>query len=288
MVKRSGRVLPRQAGFSLVVLSVLAVVFSVGLAAVLPAVSTAIRRDKEQELIFRGLQYAEAIRVFQARNGRYPVRLEELVEIRPRAARQLWADPMTKDGKWGLIYASAPGQAGQPGMGPGQVPGLEGRQGGISGSSVAPVGVSAAMNNSQFSAADEDDDDDGGDDGGSSRVSRRERQIRKRAGLDGTLGGGPIVGVHSLSDEEALKSFAAGGGGRYSDWRFTPDLLPSGGPTGENVPRLNSDFVGRPLPPGVEPGDNGLDEDDDLATDEDEARKARSERRRRRDRGGGG
>lgn len=287
MVRRSGRALPRQAGFNLVVLSVLAVVFSVGLAAVLPAVSTAIRRDKEEELIFRGLQYAEAIRVFQARNGRYPVRLEELVEIHPRAARQLWADPMTKDGKWGLIYATAPGQAGQPGMGPGQVPGLEGRQGGISGSGVAPVGVSSAMNNSQFDAADEDDD--GG--GGSGRVSRRERQIRRRAGLDGTLGGGPIIGVHSLSDEEALKSFA-GGGAKYSDWKFTPDLLPSGAPTGENVPRLNASFVGRPLPPGVEPATSGLDDNDDLATDEDEARKARSKRRRKRDRkrdrGGGG
>jgi type II secretory pathway pseudopilin PulG len=283
MVRRSGRAVPRQAGFNLVVLAVLAVVFSVGLATVLPKVSTALQRDKEEELIFRGLQYAEAIRVFQARNGRYPVRLEELVEIQPRAARQLWADPMTKDGKWGLIYASAPGQAGQPGMGPGQVPGLEGRRGGISGSGVAPVGVSAAMTNSQLGAADEDDDDDRG----SSRASRRERQIRRRAGLDGTLGGGPIIGVHSLSDGEALKSFA--GGSKYSDWKFTPDLLPSGGPTGENVPRLNASFVGRPLPPGVEPANEALTDGDDLATDEDEARDARRKRRsKRRKRGGGG
>ncbi|HEX2251775.1 MAG TPA: hypothetical protein VHQ65_00740, partial [Thermoanaerobaculia bacterium] len=49
-----------------------------------PAWSKMAQREKEEELIFRGLQYAEAIRVFQRKFGRYPTRLEELIEVEPR------------------------------------------------------------------------------------------------------------------------------------------------------------------------------------------------------------
>jgi type II secretory pathway pseudopilin PulG len=91
-------------GYNLVVLVVIITVMNIVLAAVLPLWSQAIRRNKEEELIFRGLQYAEAIRVFHNRFQRWPTRLEELVEIKPRSIRQLWKDPMTEDGKWQLIF----------------------------------------------------------------------------------------------------------------------------------------------------------------------------------------
>jgi type II secretory pathway pseudopilin PulG len=256
-------------------LMVLVTALNVLVAAALPTWTSIEQREREEELIFRGLQYAEAIRVFQARNGRFPVSLDELVKIHPRAARQLWADPMTPDGRWGLIYASAPGQ----GIGEG------GSRGGISGSGVAPVGISGAMSDAQSAFGDDPD----GEEPRAAPISRREQRIRRRAGLDGTLGGGPIVGVHSLSEEEALKSFA--GGGKYSDWKFTVDLLPSGGPTGENVPRLNAAFAGRPLPAGVQPADGtGLDEDSGLDDDAKERndRRDRRNRRERQDRGRGG
>jgi type II secretory pathway pseudopilin PulG len=83
-------------------------VLNVLVAAALPLWSTAIRREKEEELIFRGFQYAEAIRVFQMRYQRYPNKLEELIEVKPRSIRQLWKDPMTEDGKWALIFQNQP------------------------------------------------------------------------------------------------------------------------------------------------------------------------------------
>jgi type II secretory pathway pseudopilin PulG len=95
----------REDGYNLVALVVLFTVMSIAATAALPAWSTAIRREKEEELIFRGLQYAEAIRVFQRRFGRYPVRLAELMEVKPRCIRKLWDDPMTEDGAWKLVYA---------------------------------------------------------------------------------------------------------------------------------------------------------------------------------------
>lgn len=99
----SGR---REGGYTLVVLVVAIAVLNVGVAAALPVWSTVTQRDKEEELIFRGLQYAEAIRVFLERHGRFPATLDELIEVEPRSIRRLWEDPMTDDGRWGVLVAS--------------------------------------------------------------------------------------------------------------------------------------------------------------------------------------
>lgn len=108
-------------GFNLVLLAMIITTLNVMLAAVLPLWSAQIQRDKEAELVFRGLQYAEAIRVFNARFGRMPVRLEELMEVRPRCIRRLWKNPLTEDGHWALVMQAGPGGVpnpdGQPGSG---------------------------------------------------------------------------------------------------------------------------------------------------------------------------
>jgi type II secretory pathway pseudopilin PulG len=92
------------AGYNLVVLVMAIAVLNVMLAAALPKWSELIQRDKEEELISRGWQYAEAIRVFQRRFQRYPVKLEELIKAKPRCIRQLWKDPMTAGGEWTPIF----------------------------------------------------------------------------------------------------------------------------------------------------------------------------------------
>lgn len=188
-------------------------VMSVLVAAALPLWTQVVKRSQEEELIFRGLQYAEAIRVFQIRTGRYPVQLEELVRVRPRCLRRLWSDPMSDDGKWGLIYAQ-------------QAPGAGGRQGRVQG--VAPDQQRDAARGSMPRTL-------GGEE---SRGSQR-RSSRAVA---------PILGVHSLSDEKAIKDYF--GGGKYSDWRFTADVLPVPAvvPGTLNVSRANSRWVGRPFP----------------------------------------
>ncbi len=96
-----------RAGYTLVALIVVVAVMNVLVAAALPFWSQVMKRDREAELIFRGLQYAEAIRVFQLRFGRYPNTLDELIEVNPRSIRRLWKDPMTDDGSWELIRAAA-------------------------------------------------------------------------------------------------------------------------------------------------------------------------------------
>jgi type II secretory pathway pseudopilin PulG len=90
-------------GYALVALVVILAVMNVLVAAALPYWSQVMRRDREAELIFRGLQYAEAIRVFQLRFNRLPNTLDELIEVNPRSIRRLWADPMTDSGEWDLV-----------------------------------------------------------------------------------------------------------------------------------------------------------------------------------------
>jgi type II secretory pathway pseudopilin PulG len=92
------------AGYSLVVLIMAISVLNIMLAAALPKWSGMIKRDKEEELISRGWQYAEAIRIFQRRFQRYPLKLDELLTSKPRCIRQLWKDPMTENGEWTPIF----------------------------------------------------------------------------------------------------------------------------------------------------------------------------------------
>lgn len=240
----AGSYRPRDDAFTLVTLAVLVTVLNIVVAAALPVWSQQIKRDKEEELIFRGLQYAEAIRIFQKRVGRYPLRLEELIEIEPRSIRQLWKDPMTEDGEWGLMFAAA-GGARQPGQ--------------------------EAVN-------------DAAEDAFRRTGSGRNRRERRNTGLDGdTVTTGPISGVHSKSNEESVKTFL--GGRKYSEWIFVPEMLPIA-PTapGVIVPSLNSRWIGRPLPEGLEP-QSGTGLDDPFAEEGEETREQPSDDRRSRRRG---
>ena len=75
---------------------------------VAPSVGTVMKREREQELLFRGKQYARAISLFQKRYGRFPTELKELYESRPRTIRKLWKEPICKCPDWHVIYQSSP------------------------------------------------------------------------------------------------------------------------------------------------------------------------------------
>ena len=221
-------------GYNLVAVVMLVAVLNVLVAAALPLWSTAIRRDKEEELISRGLQYAEAIRVFQKRFGRLPNRLQELAEVKPRSIRQLWDDPISGEKRWRLIVdgVGSPMAAGQPlaqGQGPSNGPFGKDSPGDPATAPPEPIGSVAG---------------DGEE---------------KEQGAFGAvpLPTGPIRGIKSLSGEDSLKLFF--GKSRYREWEFKVDLLmaPPVGIPGSPQPRLNATVLGRPFrfpPPGGQPG----------------------------------
>jgi type II secretory pathway pseudopilin PulG len=99
---KSYTVMKKTDGYTILLLMFAVFVMSIGLMIAVPVWQTQIQREKEEELIFRGKQYVEAIRLFQSKKpGAFPKDLEELVE--EKCLRKLFEDPMSQDGQWNLI-----------------------------------------------------------------------------------------------------------------------------------------------------------------------------------------
>lgn len=227
-----------EAGYNLVVLMVAITVMNILIAAALPLWSRIIQHDKEEELIFRGLQYAEAIRVFRNRFQRAPVRIEELMEAKPRCIRQLWKDPMTEDGKWKVLYEGIQQPPGtltpQP---PGQEKGGGGGKGGGKGEGSDGSGddVDSGPN------AEEGSDGSEGDSGFLTTEKKEQLTI------------GPIEGVVSKSPKRSAMIWF--GQERYDQWQFRwgivaqPKSFGVPGAEGQPVPQGESvRWLGRPWP----------------------------------------
>jgi type II secretory pathway pseudopilin PulG len=205
----------------IVVMAIMAIALTV-------AVQTASfqkKRENEQELIFRGGQFVEAVRLFRARNGRFPLKLEELVKAKPHVLRQAWKDPITGKFDWVPIFFGQGGtQLGGGPTNPTQTP--------------SPF----AAPTPQPTEAPEPAFGDEGDDTGGRSGGRSGRRGPGRSGQGGpkeeapfppTDATGPIVGVHSRSKADAI--LVRDGRSRYCDWNFALDQNQQGG--GQGQPR---------------------------------------------------
>jgi type II secretory pathway pseudopilin PulG len=87
----------------------------------LQTVQFQMQREREAELIFRGKQYVEAIRLYKQKYGRHPMRMKEIWEANPKVLRRKWTDPITGSEDWGLVFLGQEGrQVGVPGGGRGR------------------------------------------------------------------------------------------------------------------------------------------------------------------------
>jgi len=102
----------RQRGFILALLLGMVTVMGIFLMKAVPSVVVEVQRGAEEELIFRGEAIARGIRLYQQRNGGYPLKLEELMKVRPPVLRNLYKDPMTRGGEWDLVTAVQAGASG--------------------------------------------------------------------------------------------------------------------------------------------------------------------------------
>jgi type II secretory pathway pseudopilin PulG len=204
---------PRAAarGYTLAALMIFVTVLMIFLAAGFQLWSNRIQRENEEELIFRGKQYVEAIRLYQQRWGKPPTKLKELMDTGPgkrRCIRQLWKDPITNSDKWGLIFN---GGVRWPVV---AVPGaLEGEEGGAApGQPVLPG------------------QPPGGTGMGSLPASTIEIKPFETSGADGEAPAGPIIGVFSTSTRESLRAY--NGRRHYCEWDFSPQVMGQGGVPG--------------------------------------------------------
>jgi type II secretory pathway pseudopilin PulG len=98
-------------GYLVIMLMLVVFAIGIGLLVAVPVWQTEVRREKEEELIFRGKQYVEAVRLYVLKNpGRFPASLKELLE--KKCIRKLYRDPMAENGEWNVILN--PGTGGAP------------------------------------------------------------------------------------------------------------------------------------------------------------------------------
>jgi type II secretory pathway pseudopilin PulG len=84
---------------------VLVALVLITLAVAAPRVASELQRDKEDELMHRGLQYARAIRLYYKKFGRYPSSLDQLEKTNEiRFLRKRYKDPVTGKDEWRLIH----------------------------------------------------------------------------------------------------------------------------------------------------------------------------------------
>jgi hypothetical protein len=246
----------------MVMLVIMITLLNVAVAASLPMWSHTIQRDKEEELVSRGWQYVEAIRVFQNRFQRLPVRLEELMEVKPRCIRRLWKDPIT-DGKFMPIFQNQGQQLVAQTPDGQQVP-------------VGPDGMPVAP------PPDGDPGIEGPDDGGLTPMGGKNPE---------EVAVGPITGVRSRSNKKSILVFF--GKEKYDQWQFTLEAMlggarpaPGGGGPGgpgnppPNMPpgaggpapgaglNLSTRWLGRPLPAVFSPPAGNLPGDGDQQPDD--------------------
>jgi type II secretory pathway pseudopilin PulG len=208
----------------LVALSIMAVMMSVAM----PVWKQTARREKEEELVFRGMQYVHAIGMFQRKFANaYPPNVDVLVE--QRFLRKKFKDPITNDD-----FVPIPVGQGLPGsVARGGTPTTGTPAGGRGG---APTSTAPAPASSP-----------GGRGAGGLGPSPGAAGIQTTAG---------ISGVTSKSKDTSIRIY--NGRSHYNEWAFvyTPQLQAGqGGVPGSGAPGQR----GQPGGPGGQRGQPGTD-----------------------------
>jgi type II secretory pathway pseudopilin PulG len=226
-------------------------------AAIVPSITFEIKRDREEEMIHRGVQYSRAIRAYYKKFGRYPTKIEDLENTSNlRFLRKRYKDPLNcKNSKcedFKLLHfgdvqmtLSALGGASIPGATP--VSGMSGGAGGSGGfSQPSTFGGNSgfgANSNSSFAQNQQTTSNSstgpdtsqsasqassGGTSDGTGATPTGTNLSGSGSGNPGSnqLGsgqiiGGPIVGVGSVSKDKTIREFNHKN--KYKDWAFVYD-----------------------------------------------------------------
>src|SRR5436190_23655552 len=207
-----------QSGYMLLMLMLVVTLLAIAAAAIVPTMAFQIRRDREEELIHRGVQYSRAIRRYVKKFGRYPTRLEELEDTNHlRFLRRQYKDPISgKDfkllhlGEVQVNFGAGVAGAASPGANPG-VPTLGG---------AAPIGITGAQSN-QPSTTGMTQPGAGVRFSSAADTSQPEKNTSDVKLSSQVFGGGPIVGVVSISKDSSIREFNKKK--HYDQWQFIYD-----------------------------------------------------------------
>jgi type II secretory pathway pseudopilin PulG len=295
MVPRSRKSAPHrrtERGYILLTLILFVALVAIAAVVMAPVVAFQVKRDREEELVHRGVQYSRAMKHFVKKFGRYPTRIEELENTNQlRFLRRRYKDPITgKDFKilrmGDVQIAFGGGIAGATPAG-----GLNPAAAGIAGggargvlSTIAAAGALAGGANpggltpgvgtqtgSTAVAAPNSDDTTSGE----TQVAAPSQGTSFAAAGPGppgsfgaigqgsptpgaqVFGGGPMVGVASTSKDKSIRIFNKKD--HYYQWQFIYDPSSDRGGllTTPNQPSLQGATALQPGAPGT-PGAPGI------------------------------
>jgi type II secretory pathway pseudopilin PulG len=235
-----------ESGYVLLAVMLAVTLILVAMSIELPRIAQQIKREKEEELVHRGKDYATAVKRFVHKNGgRYPLSVEQLENTNHiRFVRKKYIDPMTGESDWKMVHV---GEAqiniptAKPGAPGSTNPGLFGTNpSGTTnppGTSTPPPGTAPLNPSAGGSTLGQPPPQGGTGNLGSLATS----------GIGGgqTVGGGQIIGVASVSKKQSIKEF--NDKDHYDEWYFVYDLrLEQSGSTGVTVaePRVGGSTTG--------------------------------------------
>jgi type II secretory pathway pseudopilin PulG len=277
-----------QRGYILITLLLFVALLAIAAAAIVPTITFQIKRDREEEMIHRGVQYTRAVRRYFKKFGRYPTRIEDLVTTNNvHYLRKAYKDPITgKDFK--LLHMSdiqmtflgggsfpPNGMTGNPGAAAGAGFAQAAAAGAVAaaGQGTAQPNLNPAQSDQPDAQASPGDDTPGGADiagGGSADASSstgsatpNDQNSSTGGGFGSpsaqTFGGGPIVGVASSSKAKTIRVFNKKD--HYDKWQFyyDPSSDRNGGliSTPNQPPLMQGSQVGQPIngqPQNGQPG----------------------------------
>jgi type II secretory pathway pseudopilin PulG len=226
---KSSRARSKESGYVLLAVLLTMTLLLILLSVEAPRIAQQIKRDKEEEMIHRGKDYATAVKRFVHKNGgRYPASVEQLENTNHiRFLRKKYVDPMTGESDWKMVHvgeAEIKIPAPNPGLsgGGGQNPGLFGSGGPNTGAGGQGAGAGSQNNSALPNTLN-----------------------TNPLGNGQTLGGGQIIGVASVSKKQGIKEF--NDKDEYDQWYFVYDLrLEQSGGSGITVaaPRAGGNATG--------------------------------------------
>jgi hypothetical protein len=215
-------------------------------AAIVPEITFEMKRDREEEMIHRGVQYSRAIRAYYKKFGRYPAKIEDLENTNQlRFLRKRYKDPLNnKDFRllhfgeaklslngMGMIAGasqagSVGGLTGAPGFSQSSTFGGNNAFGANSTSTLGQgTGMSSGFGQNFGQTTPPDQNGQPGSQAGQGTATVTDTSSASGtdsgSGSGQTFGGMPIVGVASFSKDPTIRLFDKKK--KYSEWQFVYD-----------------------------------------------------------------
>jgi type II secretory pathway pseudopilin PulG len=224
-----------QRGYILLTLLLFVALLSIGFLAAVQQLEFQIKRDREEELIHRGVQYSRAVRRYFKKFGRYPTRIEELEDTNNlRFLRKRYKDPVTgKDFKpLHLTDVQMSFTSAAPGIAAAAIAAQQqGAPGALNANQIASADAGPGAANSQQTppsprpgGQNTDAQADQGTSNDSQGTPPPPQPLSQQVGANGApqvFGGGAIIGVASISKDATIREFNKKN--HYNQWQFIYD-----------------------------------------------------------------